>query len=515
VSRPEPPSTLVEWREAREKGWRPITVPGRARSTALYVPGFDVPRTLPVPNMPREGHRAPDEWREGREGRESNLADLVADQLGLGPVDRIRPTEPYVELPSSVRRTLNAVKFKTQLGNDPGGWNITHVPESRKDIPQRAYRRYRNMAGGDRDTLKVARLSTWFCALLAETDIEPWHLVTRADSKLKVPLRDGQGQPYEWGIGWVNELFARRRVSYTEVGERHYPRAYFNEALVMHPKVGQAERIRLDDVTRRQYAEPLVDMGQMWTRPKLWPEFDVHTRHDTSEPVKAPSASAAPLACTFHWPNGDHRPSPIHRISLHRVPSVPWTDPQRNDSPWGPPPKADEGWNGFRQPVCLGHFGEHFDAIDRSWKNIVLRADDGSIPLVEKKSAEELLAAPDEYREWTPDDPDDLADHLETDPLDPAQLAARKPPMRNVRIAPPEDSPEFDTAELIQVAADLGIWDILDEEGRMMLAFHIDGLTRKDVAKMLHMPERTLYNRTKAGTLRQMISQKSSGKLPI
>jgi hypothetical protein len=156
----EPPSTLEEWQEARAKGWRPVTgLAGRARSSSLSVPGFDEPRTLPVPNMPREWHRAPDEWREGKEGRESNLANLVADQL-----DR--------ELPASVRRTLNGVKFKRQGGNDPGGWNIAHVPNSRKDNPQRAYRRYKDMAGGDRDTLTVARLSSWFCALLGETDKE-------------------------------------------------------------------------------------------------------------------------------------------------------------------------------------------------------------------------------------------------------------------------------------------------------------------------------------------------------
>jgi hypothetical protein len=329
-----------------------------------------------------------------------------------------------------------------------------------------------------------------------------------------VPLRDGDGQSYDWQVGWVKELFAPRRVSYTEVGERHYPRAHFIDAMVKHPKVGRFERIRLDDVTRRQYAEPLVDIGQRWSRPNLWPEFDVHTRHDPPGPDKVPGDSAAPLACTFlHWPNGNH--PPIHRISLHRVPSVPWTDPERNDSPWEPPQASDEGWDGFGQPVCLGHFGEHFDAIDRSWKNIVLRADDGSIPLVEKKSAEELLAAPDEYQDWTPDDPDDPADHFPTDPLDPAQLSARKPPMRNWRNPPSEDPPEFDTAELIEVAAALGIWEILDEEGRMMLAFHADGMTRKDVAKILHTSERTIYNRRKAGTLRQMIFEKSSRKLPI
>jgi hypothetical protein len=429
--------------------------------------------------MPRECHRAPDEWREGK------LADRIADQLGR-------------ELPAEVRYTLNGVKFKKKGGNDPGGWNLAYVPDSRKDGKQQAYRKFIEIAGGERNTLQAARLSTWFCALLSESDIEPWHLVTRADSRMRVPLRDGNGVPLDkrWAIGWIKELRQPRTVTYSPQADHHYQRAYFNVASVTHRRVGRAEAIRLDDVIRNRSAVRMQDLGMRSDH--LWPEFDVHTGPGDLEPLNTPKFDADVLRCAKC--SDGHE---IHRTSLRQVPALPWhTDD----------PPTDYGWETFAQPLCVGHFKDHFDAIIRSWSNIVVMCDDGKLPSPEHKRAEEL----DEglvSQEWIGEDP---ADHVEVDPLDPAQLDARTPPKRPMRIPPPEDPPEFDTAELMGVAEDLGLWEIEGaEESKMLVLWRLEGLTWDDVAKKLGVPRKTIYNWRQAMRLRHEISQKSWEMLPI
>ena len=458
MSRPEPPTTLDEWRKAREKGWRPA----------------------PVVNLPRECHRAPDEWREG------HLADLVADQL-----DR--------ELPPELRDTLDRIKFRarpvTKSKEQDGvarGWNLAHVPDSRYDSMLDSYRRYTKAEGGDWDVLQAARLSSWFCALLSERNIKPWHLVTVADGAQKVWLSDGDKK--KTGIGWVREIRDPRWVTYAAAGEHHYPRQYFTVALVPLGCVGDAETtIRLDEVIRNQSVTA-------WPDPMRGPEplpvaSGVEVTYKPPRPTPIPPTGAAPLACAM-GNDPDHKKTyhEIHRSPLSRVFSAPWGVEDR-----GGVKPPEYGWASFGQPLCMGHFKAFFAAIERTWRPVVAAPANDSLTIRQAKAAKELSEAL-KGREDLNRDP---ADVREFDPL--AVSGPREP------LPTSEDPPEFDRVQLEEAAAELGIWEYLDDAERMIVSWRIDGLTWNDIAQAMGKSRKTIYNRRQAIRLLKKISEKSSG----
>jgi Homeodomain-like domain len=352
-----------------------------------------------------------------------------------------------------------------------------------------SYRRYKEAESGDRDVLQAARLSSWFCALLSEGNIKPWHLVTVADDVQEVWLREGDTE--KTGIGWVREVRDPRWVTYADAGEHHYPRQYFTVAKVTHRRVGYAETIRLDEVIRNWSVIP-------WPDPMRGPEplpiaDEVEGRHKAPLPALAAPPGARPLACAM----GN---DPNHGETYHEIPRTPL---RVYSAPWGvgdrggvQPPGY--GWASFGQPLCMGHFNAFFDAVDRSWRPIVKRFADVSLTTRQAKAAKELSRAL-EGREDSDRDPADVAE------FDPLVLSGA-----HVPVPDPEDPPEFDRGQLDEMAAEFGIWE-LDEQDRMICSWRFDGLTWDDIAQALGVPRKTIYNRRQAWRLLKKISEKSSG----
>jgi hypothetical protein len=232
-------------------------------------------------------------------------------------------------LPDQLVRTLGTVRWVRRSVDDTprrvSGWWVGHVPESH--FSQNLYRRYQEVNGDEYRPLQVARLGSWFIALLGEHQTDPWRLVTLSDLKL-----GGYGWPLELRRDWESWSLPDPDLGPTtsEVAQ-----------------VGR-EKIRFDRVRygRRGPKLRLPDLGVTWDRPWEWPKLNSAVQVEIDDEWDCPPLVLPPPdVCEYGGCGNTLTADPL---------KVRWIP----------------GAYGRKLAVCRGHFNAQ-DAVSRSWLSVI------------------------------------------------------------------------------------------------------------------------------------------------